>query len=154
MSAEVRIVVQIRQSNGEWRDSAAIPLDDEKRKTVCGWVSGEGLNFWPEPTAAEPVFAESEPVTDEELWSLSDDDLRRTLEGEDGLVAGAALAAYLPDFDGAIIQRFGQPLLFDLLARQLDQFGLDGDAFLNLPPAMQQEFIAGFTPGAPLPVMH
>ncbi len=173
---EARIVVETRQPGGEWSPTATIPLDDEQRATVSGWLldvwdsfpPGSGPDEAPEVASAElgqddqPAFTEPEAVAEgdtwalgRELWGLPDDELREDLEGENGLVAMfVALPEFLEDFEAAVARRFGKPLLTELYARRLDELGYDARVFRNLPPAEQTEYIDRFVPGAPAPVEH
>ncbi len=147
---EIRIVVEARQPDGQWRPAVIIPLDDEQRDLVAGWAVDASIAIWPDDSSKE-----SECVTGEDLWALPDDTLLEMLEGEYGETVGIALAEYLDqEYEPAITERFDVSVVIEICARRLSSQGLDGAAFRNLPRDEQFEFIARFADGAPQPVEH
>ena len=137
-ASEIRIVVEARQPDGSWTQTATVPLDQGQCEIVCGWIF------------SVPEIA----AYGEDLWALPDDALLELLEGKDGEAVGMALVEYLPDFDAAMEQRFGVSVVLEFCARRLSSQGLDGEAFRNLPRDEQLEFINRFVEGAAWPVEH
>ena len=121
---EIRIVVETRQPDGQWRPAVTIPLNDEQRDMVASWAADASNTIWP-----GDISEASDAVIGESLWALPDDVLLELLEGENGEAIGMALVEYLPDFDATMEQRFGVSVMLEFCARRLSSQGLDGAAF-------------------------
>lgn len=136
---ETRVIVEMRQADGTWRRTAFVPLDHEQREILCGWILFAPP---PEPDQAEPP--DNSLSSAEDLWGLPDNALRDLLGSEQGELVGLQLQNFMPDFNEAIIQRFGSAALSEFYARRIGTFGMDADAFRALSLQEQNEFLMRF----------
>ncbi len=52
---EVRVIVETRQSGGEWEPVATIPLNDEQCRVVSDWLFGASYRVYPWLETVAPV---------------------------------------------------------------------------------------------------